>query len=104
MQVTITLNHLLIIIICIFFLAIILYGLQICKNISKELSIIAARISHYQGRLANIEEQMASVAVDVQDMKAEVTGKRIVGTKRSGTPRCGNLSGYLAELKKILTR
>ena len=103
MQVTITLNHLLAVLLCGFLLAVILYGLHIYKNIGKELSLTAAKISRYQARLEKIEQQMASFAVTFQYMKEKATGKSTIAAEASEAHQCRNLSDCFAEIKKLLS-
>ncbi len=69
MQVTITLNHLLILLFCGFLLVFLLYALQLYKNFWKELLMIAAKISHYQERIEKIEGQMESIAANIQHIR-----------------------------------
>jgi hypothetical protein len=71
MQITIALNHLVIIIFCGFLLGIALYAVQIYRKICKELSVTAAKISRFQNRFAHIEELMESIAVNVRYMRED---------------------------------
>jgi uncharacterized membrane protein len=102
MQVTITLNHLVLILFCGFLLGIVLYAVQIYKKIRKELSITAAKFFRYQGRLFQIEQQMESIAVNVQYMREEAAGKNTGSLQAPGSRHGMKFSGCLAKLTKAL--
>ncbi len=104
MQVTVTLNHLLLFILGGFFVAIVLYALQLYKNIGRELSVTAVKISQYQGRIANIEGQMESIAANVQYIEEEVAGQSAttITSKTRGSYHCRNVAECFAEIKNAL--
>jgi hypothetical protein len=104
MQVTITLNHLIIIIFCGFLLGIALYAVQIYRKICKELSVTAAKFSHFQSRLTHVEELMESVAVNVRYMREESAGENTSSLRAAGLLHGMKLSDCLTELKKALRR
>jgi hypothetical protein len=102
MQVTITLNHLILIIVCGFLFGIVLYAVQIYKAICKELSTAATKITHYQGRLTHIEEQLESIAVNVQYIREASAGEN-TGSLQASVLRHGmKLSDCLTKIKKAL--
>ena len=108
MQVTVTLSHLLVIILGAFFFAIILYVLLLFKNIGKELSATAVKISQYQGRIAKLEGQMASIAANVHYMEKEAAGQSTATStstttsKTRGSYHFRNISECFAEIRNAL--
>lgn len=66
MQFTITLNHLIILIICGSMLAIAIYAFQAYKKISTTLSAIVLTVSPFQDRVNSIAERMETVTLNMQ--------------------------------------
>jgi hypothetical protein len=99
MQVTITLNHLLILLFLGLFGGVALYALLIYKKINRELSVAGKKISLYRERLSHIEEQLKSITASVEYVKAEA-GKDRAG--RSEDPCTMNLLNSLAMFKEAL--
>ena len=81
MQVIITLNHLIILIICGFMLAIVLYILRAYKKINKELSAITATISPFQDRAAAIAERVDTIKLNIQYLRS-------IWSERTGRDKC----------------
>jgi len=81
MQVTITLNHLIILIMSGFMLAIVLYVLQICKKIGKDLSAISSTISPFQNRVTSIAERLEIITLNMQYLSS-------IWTEWTGTDKC----------------
>lgn len=66
MQFTITLNHLIILIICGSILTIALFAFQAYKKISKALSAIILTVSPFQDRVNSIAERLEIVTLNMQ--------------------------------------
>jgi hypothetical protein len=61
MQVTITLNHLIMLIFFGLMLGIVLYALHVYKKISKELSAITTKISPCRDRISSITKRIETI-------------------------------------------
>jgi hypothetical protein len=94
MQVTITLNHLLILLFLGLFGWVALYALLIYKKINMELSAAGKKISLYKERISHIEEQLKSITASVECVKAEAGKDR---AERSEDPCAMN---FLNSLKR----
>ena len=81
MQVTITLNHLIILMVLGLLLAIILYILGIYKKISKEISAIASAISPFQTRVTSIAERLETITLNMQYLSS-------IWFERTGRDKC----------------
>lgn len=81
MQVTITLNHLIILIVCGSILAIVLYIFGVYKKISKELSSIASTISPFQDRITSIAERLEIITHNRQYLSS-------IWFERTGRDKC----------------
>jgi len=102
MQVTLTLNHFIIMFFCGILVIIIVYALQIYKNINEELSAITARITRFQERISRAAEKMQQSAADFQCISEEFTGKRASCRKKND--RCAiGISESIADFKEALT-
>lgn len=81
MQFTITLNHLIILIICGSMLAIAFYAFQAYKKISKSLSAIILNVSPFQDHVNSITERMETVTLNMQYLNS-------IWTEWKGRDKC----------------
>lgn len=81
MQITITLNHLIMLVICGFMLAIVLYVLAVYRKINKELSTITSTISPFQDRVTSIAEQLETITLNMQHLSS-------IWTEWTGSDKC----------------
>lgn len=81
MQVTITLNTLIILLICGFMAAIALCILGVYKKISKEISAITSTISPFQDRVTSIAERLDTITLNMQYLSS-------IWSEKTGSAKC----------------
>jgi hypothetical protein len=101
MQVTLTLNHLIILLFCGLLVIIIVYALQLYLGINKEIAAIAARITRFRERMSGAVEQMQQSATDFQSISEEAVGKGRPCREKDDLRAVG-ISDSIAEFKDAL--
>ena len=102
MQITLTLNHFIMLFFSGLLAIIIIYAVQNYKSINKDISAITARISGIRERISRVAEKMQQAAADLQSISEALTGKELSCRKKDDRSAIGMVDS-VAEFKDALT-